>query len=185
MSSRSGAFGKRIQKELQGILYDPPTHCSAGLVKSSDITKWKATIMGPEASPYEGGIFELNIEFPPKYPFNPPKVTFKTPVYHANINSSGSICLDILKDQWSPALTISKVLLSIGSLLSDPNIDDPLNADAAKLYKESQDKYNAKAKEWTLKHASGNNISKQEDIDDSDDETSDEEDYSTDSDSES
>jgi ubiquitin-conjugating enzyme E2 D/E len=88
--------------------------------------------MGPEDSPYSGGVFFLNIYFPTDYPFKPPKITFATRIYHPNINSNGGICLDILKDQWSPALTISKgifliiVLLSISSLLTDPNPDDPL-----------------------------------------------------------
>ena len=75
----------------------------------------------PAGSPYAGGIYFLDIHFPPDYPFKPPKVTFRTRIYHCNINSNGQICLDILKDQWSPALTISKVLLSICSLLTDAN----------------------------------------------------------------
>ncbi|KAG9442029.1 hypothetical protein H6P81_017883 [Aristolochia fimbriata] len=83
---------------------------------------WQATIMGPPDSPYAGGVFLVTIHFPPDYPiFKPPKVAFRTKVFHPNINSNGSICLDILKEQWSPALTISKVLLSICSLLTDPN----------------------------------------------------------------
>ena len=65
--------------------------------------------MGPGESPFAGGVFFVNIHFPPDYPFKPPKVSFQTKVYHPNVNSQGSICLDILKDQWSPALTISKV----------------------------------------------------------------------------
>ena len=87
--------------------------------------------MGPEDSAYTGGVFFLNIHFPTDYPFKPPKVQFVTKIYHPNINSNGSICLDILKDQWSPALTISKVLLSISSLLTDANPDDPLVPDIA------------------------------------------------------
>jgi ubiquitin-conjugating enzyme E2 E len=72
-------------------------------------------------SPYKDGVFFLDIQFPTDYPFKPPKVTFRTRIYHCNVNSSGQICLDILKEQWSPALTISKVLLSICSLLTDAN----------------------------------------------------------------
>jgi len=77
--------------------------------------------MGPEGSPYAGGIYFLKINFPEEYPFKPPKIVFRTRVYHCNINARGEICLDVLKDNWSPALTISKVLLSICSLLTDPN----------------------------------------------------------------
>jgi len=77
--------------------------------------------LGPPGSVYEGGVFFLDIHFSPEYPFKPPKVTFRTRIYHCNINSQGVICLDILKDNWSPALTVSKVLLSVCSLLTDCN----------------------------------------------------------------
>ncbi|KAL6092962.1 hypothetical protein STEG23_002908 [Scotinomys teguina] len=101
---------------------------------------WQATIMGPNDSPYQGGVFFLTIHFPTDYPFKPPKVAFTTRIYHPNINSNGSICLDILRSQWSPALTISKVLLSICSLLCDPNPDDPLVPEIARIYKTDREK---------------------------------------------
>lgn len=105
---------KRIQRELQELGRDPPANCSAGPV-GDDLFHWQATIMGPDDSPYSGGVFFLDIHFPADYPFKPPKVSFTTRIYHCNINSNGGICLDILKDQWSPALTISKVCHTLSS----------------------------------------------------------------------
>ena len=144
---------KRLQKELIDIGKDPPANCSAGPANDKEMYHWVATIMGPEGSPYAAGIFQLNVHFPTDYPFKPPKIAFVTKIYHPNINSNGSICLDILKDQWSPALTISKVLLSISSLLTDPNPDDPLVPDIAHLYKTNRSKYETTAREWTRKYA--------------------------------
>ncbi|KAK2524924.1 Ube2d2 [Columba guinea] len=122
------------KEELNDLARDPPAQCSAGPV-GDDMFHWQATIMGPNDSPYQGGVFFLTIHFPTDYPFKPPKVAFTTRIYHPNINSNGSICLDILRSQWSPALTISKVLLSICSLLCDPNPDDPLVPEIARIYK--------------------------------------------------
>jgi len=143
---------KRINKELQDLGRDPPAQCSAGPV-GDDLFHWQATIMGPPDSPYQGGVFFLTIHFPTDYPFKPPKVAFTTRIYHPNINSNGSICLDILRSQWSPALTISKVLLSICSLLCDPNPDDPLVPEIARIYKTDRERYNELAREWTRKYA--------------------------------
>uniref|UniRef100_A0A665WLS2 Ubiquitin-conjugating enzyme E2 D2-like n=1 Tax=Echeneis naucrates TaxID=173247 RepID=A0A665WLS2_ECHNA len=138
--------------ELNDLARDPPAQCSAGPV-GDDMFHWQATIMGPSDSPYQGGVFFLTIHFPTDYPFKPPKVAFTTRIYHPNINSNGSICLDILRSQWSPALTISKVLLSICSLLCDPNPDDPLVPEIARIYKTDSQKYNKLAQEWTAKYA--------------------------------
>lgn len=144
---------KRLNKELSDLRKDPPADCSAGPV-SDDMFHWQATILGPKDSPYAGGCFSLRIQFPPDYPFKPPKLQFTTRVYHPNINEHGGICLDILKDNWSPALTISKVLLSICSLLTDANPADPLVPEAAHIYKTNRGKFNQIAAEWTRKYAS-------------------------------
>ena len=144
---------QRIKKELSDLTEDPPANCSAGPL-DEDIFHWQATLMGPTDSPYEGGVFIMNIKFPPDYPFKPPRITFETKIYHPNINSSGGICLDILKGEWSPALTVSKVLLSICSLLCDPNPDDPLVPDIARLYKRDKEKYMRTAQLWTIQYAS-------------------------------
>ncbi|GBP37116.1 Ubiquitin-conjugating enzyme E2-17 kDa [Eumeta japonica] len=118
-------------------------------------------------SPYQGGVFFLTIHFPTDYPFKPPKVAFTTRIYHPNINSNGSICLDILRSQWSPALTISKVLLSICSLLCDPNPDDPLVPEIARIYKTDREKYNELAREWTRKSLTPESIEDNADLNNS------------------
>ena len=145
---------KRIQKELLDLQKDPPANCSAGPTEN-DQFHWQATIVGPDDNPYAGGVFFLNIHFPTDYPFRPPKCNFVTKIYHPNINANGSICLDILKDQWSPALTISKVLLSISSLLTDANPDDPLVPEIAHIYRTNRAEYEERARMYTLKYALG------------------------------
>jgi ubiquitin-conjugating enzyme E2 D/E len=145
---------RRIHNEYKEMLKNPPANCSAGPVNDIDIFSWNATIMGPDNSPYQGGIFYLKIDFPPDYPFKPPKVRFTTKIYHCNINPTGGICLDILKDEWSPALTISKVLLSICSLMDDANPNDPLVSEIADLLQKNKPMHDANAREWTIKYAS-------------------------------
>lgn len=145
---------KRIQKEYKDIQKECPNTISAKPASDENMHVWKASIAGPENSPYENGVFDLEITFPTDYPFKPPKIKFVTKIYHPNINGEGYICLDILKETaWSPVLTILKVLLSISSLLTDPNANDPLFSEAASLYKNDRKKYNEVVKEHTEKHA--------------------------------
>ncbi|KAK9078201.1 hypothetical protein SSX86_002258 [Deinandra increscens subsp. villosa] len=112
-------------------------------------------ILGPSQSPYEGGVFKLELFLPEEYPMAAPKVRFLTKIYHPNIDKLGRICLDILKDKWSPALQIRTVLLSIQALLSAPNPDDPLSENIAKHWKSNEAEAVETAKEWTHLYASG------------------------------
>ena len=143
---------KRIKKEIEENKTISVDNCSCGPI-GDDIMKWEATIFGPIDTPYYNGIFKLNIEFTDEYPFTAPKIIFITPIYHCNINNKGNICLDILNKNWSPALTINNVLISICSLMNSPNPDDPLVSHIAELYKKNKLLHDYNAKEYTLLHA--------------------------------
>ncbi len=145
---------QRIRKELKLLEEESKSMpgCSAGPV-GDDLLNWQGIIVGPEGTPYVGGVFKLEIIFPSDYPYKAPKVTFATPIYHCNINRAGNICLDILKDKWSPVLTIGKVLLSICSLLSDPNPDDPLAPEIAEVFKNNRTKHDETAAAYTARYA--------------------------------
>jgi ubiquitin-conjugating enzyme E2 D/E len=149
VASQGSAALKRVLRELREIEGNPVFK----VFLCSDVMQWKVTLPGPAGTPYEGGTFVLSITFPSDYPFKPPKVLFLTPTYHCNINSSGAVCLDILKSQWSPALTISHVLLSLQSLLDSPNPDDPLDSVKATLLREDPKAYHAAAVATTAQHA--------------------------------
>lgn len=144
---------RRLQREVADLKKDPPSNCSAGPI-GEDLYHWEGFIMGPDDSPYAGGLFRLRIDFPADYPYKPPKVVFTTRIYHPNIHSSGAICLDILKDKWSPALTVGKILLSICSLLTDANPSDPLVPEIARQYESNRAAFDETARIWTWQYAS-------------------------------
>ena len=147
----------RLQKELKDLRYGPVEGVTAGPVRlRDDFFNWSAsaTIHGPPDSPYENGCWELSIEFPADYPFKPPKVAFLTPIFHPNINGR-NICIDILQSQWSPALTISKVLLCIQSLIWDPNPHDALVPDIGLLCRLDRARFETAAREMTARFAMG------------------------------
>lgn len=161
MSSTSIDFSKttinRLSKEYASILKNTPPgeEPIAKLVNENDMSKWIGRIKGPEGTPYEGGIFYFNITIKNDYPFRPPKVKAKTKIYHPNIENkpNGDICLDILNEEWSPALSIEKLLISLSSLLGDPNPSSPLEDEIADLYMYNRDKYEKMARQYTRKYA--------------------------------
>ncbi|KAI6121196.1 ubiquitin-conjugating enzyme/RWD-like protein [Pisolithus sp. B1] len=134
-----------VQKEDLGAITLTPTQES--------LYRWKGAIPGPQGSPYEGGVFNIDIQLNPDYPFSAPKVTFATRIYHMNISDKGGICIDILKQNWSPALSLFKVMLSLSSLLTDPNPQDPLVPSIATEYMRNRQQHDRTAKRWTELYA--------------------------------
>uniref|UniRef100_A0A0R3NWR6 E2 ubiquitin-conjugating enzyme n=1 Tax=Drosophila pseudoobscura pseudoobscura TaxID=46245 RepID=A0A0R3NWR6_DROPS len=137
----------RTRKEIAKMTSNPTEWCTVELVDDSIYT-WSAVILGPSNTPYEGGHFALEIQFPISYPFDPPVLKFLTKIYHCNI-AEGRIHVDILSSSWSPVLTVDKILLSIQSLLSDPIRDSRMMSAAAAMFKEDREKYDRLAREWT------------------------------------
>jgi len=147
-------MASRLTKELKEFMTNPKPWCTAGLQKDENLFAWKAELTGPSTSPFAGGVFKLDIEVPPEYPFKPPKVKFLTKIYHPNVKSDGSFCTDILTTEgWSPQLKLQQVFQTIYDLLSEPNPDNPLEADIAQQFKTDRAAFNKTAKEWTKKYA--------------------------------
>lgn len=151
-ANQAAQLPRRIIKETQRLLTEPAPGISAS-PSEDNLRYFNVMILGPTSSPYEGGVFKLELFLPEDYPMAPPKVRFLTKIYHPNIDKLGRICLDILKDKWSPALQIRTVLLSIQALLSAPNPDDPLAENVAKHWKDNEAEAVETARAWTRQFA--------------------------------
>ena len=152
---------------------DPPEGIAAHPT-NPERTEWSAAIVGPEDTPYSGGVFYLQLNCPPEYPLKPPTARFITKIYHCNVSNEGEVCHEILRDKWSPVLTLAQVLVSIKSLLKNPNLGFPgidgyasfpdlkepgvksiYNREIAEQFKHDRTKYDQVAREWTDQHARG------------------------------
>eukprot|EP01105_Mastigella_eilhardi_P025252 TRINITY_DN681_c0_g1_i1.p2 TRINITY_DN681_c0_g1~~TRINITY_DN681_c0_g1_i1.p2 ORF type:complete len:156 (+),score=36.38 TRINITY_DN681_c0_g1_i1:305-772(+) len=147
---------KRLAIETKR-LRDEPLPGITAVPKEDNPRYFDVILFGPQSSPYEGGIFKLELFCDKDYPLTPPKVRFLTKIYHPNVDRIGRICLSILKENvdggWSAALQIGKVLLSIQALMSAPNVDDPLDTTVAENFKRNQKEAEAKARQWTAMYA--------------------------------
>eukprot|EP00657_Telonema_sp_P-1_P010738 TRINITY_DN5313_c0_g1_i1.p1 TRINITY_DN5313_c0_g1~~TRINITY_DN5313_c0_g1_i1.p1 ORF type:complete len:158 (-),score=27.86 TRINITY_DN5313_c0_g1_i1:271-744(-) len=141
----------RLMADLRELNNDCPDGCSASPVNEDNPFIWAATIFGPSETPWEGGVYALRMFFPEDYPSKPPKIRFTCDMWHPNVYSDGVLCLDIIQDQWKPVYTVANILLSIQSLLTDPNGQSPANPEAAQMYEVDRKQYNKRVRRCASK----------------------------------
>ena len=152
----------RLTRELSRLQNDPPPGIAAYAPNAADPSHLRAQITGPPGGPYAGGIFLVTIRFTSRYPFEPPRVRFVTPVHHPNVDSAGRICLDTLKSppagSWSPAVSLPSLLTTLRTLLSDPNPDDALVREIADVYKSQPKRFEEEARRVTRREATAERV---------------------------
>ena len=131
---------RRLLRDFRNLEHESAQGYTAA-PEADNILKWNAVIFGPDETDWEDGVFKLQMTFPEDYPHRPPEVKFTTPIFHPNVYKNGNICLDILQRNWSSANDVSSILVSIQSLLTDPNPQSPANGEAARLFTENRPEY--------------------------------------------
>jgi len=147
-----------LKKQIAELIKNPSDSFSAGLV-DDDLYHWEVIIIGPSGTPYEGGFFKARMDFPSDYPQKPPKLRFTSDMWHPNVHTNGSVCISILheagddnygyelaSERWSPVHTVETILISVISMLADPNDESPANIDAAKMWREDRKSFKKKVK---------------------------------------
>jgi ubiquitin-conjugating enzyme E2 G1 len=154
----SAAAARLLRKQFHDVQANPASGFSACLIHD-DLFKWRVTVIGPPKTPYEGGTFPALLQFPPNFPDQPTKMRFLCPMYHPNIRETGEVCISILhapvpdifecedrSERWLPIHTVESILLSVISMLSDPNCESPENVEAAKAYRTNPKEYMRKVR---------------------------------------
>ncbi|KAH7135227.1 ubiquitin-conjugating enzyme/RWD-like protein [Dendryphion nanum] len=152
MATSSAA--KRLFKEYRSLSSDLPEGITAGPLSEDDMFNWEALIQGPEGTPFEGGVFPAELKFPPDYPLAPPTMKFLVDLWHPNVYQDGRVCISILhppgddplqyeqaSERWSPIQSVEKILISVMSMLAEPNDESPANVDAARMWRENRAEY--------------------------------------------
>jgi ubiquitin-protein ligase len=143
MTSRDAQ--RRLLRDFQRLKAENPTGFTAA-PDANNMQNWKAVIFGPDGTDWQEGTFGLTLKFPDTYPHSPPDVRFVPAIFHPNVYTSGAICLDILQGQWSCANDVCSVLISIQSLLTDPNPSSPANGEAASLFTGNRAEYSRRVR---------------------------------------
>ncbi|KAH7368752.1 ubiquitin-conjugating enzyme [Plectosphaerella cucumerina] len=151
---------RRLLQEYRALTNNPPDGITAGPVSEDDLLHWEALIQGPEGTPFEGGVFPAELKFPKDYPLAPPTMKFLADVWHPNVYPSGLVCISILhppgddpnhyehaSERWSPIQSVEKILISVMSMLAEPNDESPANVEAAKMWRERRAEYEKKVRD--------------------------------------
>ncbi|KAJ3024026.1 Ubiquitin-conjugating enzyme E2 7 [Thoreauomyces humboldtii] len=154
---------KRLMTEYKELTTNAPDGITAGPVNEDDFFTWEALIAGPDDTPYEGGMFPATITFPRDYPLSPPTMKFTCPIFHPNVYSNGTVCISILhppgddpnhyehaSERWSPVQSVEKILLSVVSMLAEPNDESPANVEASKMYRSDRQRFESIVRANTL-----------------------------------
>jgi len=150
------SISKRIETEIKNLNKSDGDLAESGIKivpRADNLRYFDITIPGPKESPYEGGVFELEMFLPEDYPLSPPLVYFVTKIYHPNVDAIGRICLDTLADKWTPIYQIPKVVLCVYLLMQSPNPDDPLDYNIAELWRTNEAMALKNARVWTQRYA--------------------------------
>eukprot|EP01121_Diplochlamys_sp_Union-15-3_P004314 TRINITY_DN1436_c0_g1_i1.p1 TRINITY_DN1436_c0_g1~~TRINITY_DN1436_c0_g1_i1.p1 ORF type:complete len:182 (-),score=24.13 TRINITY_DN1436_c0_g1_i1:26-571(-) len=152
--SMSNTAFKRLMAEYRELTENPPEGIVAGPITEDNFFEWEALIMGPTDTIYEGGVFRAVLKFPSDYPLYPPKMVFTSSMWHPNIYTNGEVCISILHapgedpnmyesstERWSPVQSVEKILLSVVSMLAEPNLESPANIDAAVMWRDKREEY--------------------------------------------
>lgn len=140
------------------MLKNPTEGILAGPASEDNFFEWEALIEGPPGTPFEFGVFVATLSFPRNYPLSPPKMQFKSTLFHPNIYTDGRVCISILhqagedptgyetaSENWNPVQTVEKILLSVLSMIAAPNDQSPANVDAAKMWRNNREEFNKMA----------------------------------------
>ncbi|XP_020613748.1 ubiquitin-conjugating enzyme E2 G1-like [Orbicella faveolata] len=138
-----------LKRQLKELTKNPTEGFSAGLIDDDNLFKWELMVVGPPDTFYEGGLFKAHLYFPKEYPQRPPKMRFISDFWHPNVHKDGEVCISILhepgedkfgyeraSERWLPIHTVESILMSVISMISDPNDESPANVDAAKEWRE-------------------------------------------------
>lgn len=143
-----------IQEQFNNLRSQPPEYIGVGL-ENFNFNHWKAYISGPSGTPYEGGLYTMDIKFSSNYPRSPPKIVMITQIFHPNIDDDGEICIDVIKNNWKSTYTMRFILNAIVGLLKYPNAENPWPSKQAiaDLLRYNKPKFERKAREYTSRYA--------------------------------